>query len=489
MFLAAACGNAVHVYDIDGGTLREGRKICSNIEATCAVWNHNNRILVSAFANGLISINSLTSQRDATVFNLQEGSSGVDMRVNSLHLSAGSRYLISGGTDRAVRVWDLKRQQLKHAFSACNSAIRSVTFTGQTDEFIVAGCESGDIYLYHTQQGIAAGMCRDREDASAIQAVQSSTHPFVRNKLGTVQMSGTLRLWDITTASQTSSFPRLHWAPSTCIAFSPVHKHLVATGGLDKRVVFCDMGVQKEINCLESPYAVTTMSMHANGHLITTGTSTGHVLLYDLRGATKPLAIVEPCGAQAAAGAAMPSVQWIQFSQDRMKDGDASMASSSSASMKKAKSFHMQTLQTSLLNLVPSSASLDGASDDRLKSSLSTKGRSAALPLATLAGLSGAAPVGKLSDPLPSTSDPTPANLTAGEASSESIAWLRQELHDLRDGLSEQIQLVHLEVLRQHQTQQTELANAMHELKLQMAQLLAENQHLRRENERLKHIF
>ncbi|RHZ30142.1 hypothetical protein DYB37_011704 [Aphanomyces astaci] len=134
-------------------------------------------------------------------------------RVNSLHLSAGSRYLISGGTDRTVRVrshvWDLKRQHLKHSFPACNSAIRSVTFTGQTDEFIVAGCDSGDIYLYHAQQGTAAGICRDRDDASAIQAVQSSSHPFVRNKLGTVQLSGTLCLWDVATASLVSNFPRL----------------------------------------------------------------------------------------------------------------------------------------------------------------------------------------------------------------------------------------------------------------------------------------
>ncbi|RHY00791.1 hypothetical protein DYB25_010558, partial [Aphanomyces astaci] len=67
--------------------------------------------------------------------------------------------------------------------------------------------------------------------------------------------------------------------------------------------------------------------------------------------------------------------------------------------------------------------------------------------------------------------------------------WLRHELQALRDGLSEEIQLVHLEVLRQHQAQQTEVAAAMHEIKVQMAHLLAENDRLRQENERLKHIF
>ncbi|RHY09101.1 hypothetical protein DYB36_009031 [Aphanomyces astaci] len=214
-------------------------------------------------------------------------------RVNSLHLSAGSRYLISGGTDRTVRVWDLKRQHLKHSFPACNSAIRSVTFTGQTDEFIVAGCDSGDIYLYHAQQGTAAGICRDRDDASAIQAVQSSSHPFVRNKLGTVQSSGTLCLWDVATASLVSNFPRL----------------------------------------------------------------------------------------------------------------------------------------------VPRFGDLSSSGEN-----------------------------------IPTT-------------------WLRHELQALRDGLSEEIQLVHLEVLRQHQAQQTEVAAAMHEIKVQMAHLLAENDRLRQENERLKHIF
>ncbi|ETV70506.1 hypothetical protein H257_13900 [Aphanomyces astaci] len=485
MFVAAACGNAVHVYDVDGGTLREGRTISSAIEteATCAVWNHNNRILVNSFANGLISINTLARQRDATVCNLQEGSSSADMRVNSLHLSAGSRYLISGGTDRTVRVWDLKRQHLKHSFPACNSAIRSVTFTGQTDEFIVAGCDSGDIYLYHAQQGTAAGICRDRDDASAIQAVQSSSHPFVRNKLGTVQSSGTLCLWDVATASLVSNFPRLHWAPATCVAFSPVHKHLVATGGLDKRIVFSDLGLQKEINCLESPYPVTTMSMHTNGQLIATGTSTGHVLLYDLRGATKPLSIVEPCRDQQphqnpSSAASNGGVLWVQFSQDRLKD-----LSLLSSPMKKSQSFHMQTLQTSLLNLVPPPSN-NSRDDTGLKLS-SEPHRSSAADIRP-------SPSTVRPEQAAATSSPPPYP-TEGDLSSsgENIptTWLRHELQALRDGLSEEIQLVHLEVLRQHQAQQTEVAAAMHEIKVQMAHLLAENDRLRQENERLKHIF
>ncbi|KAF0715627.1 Aste57867_3285 [Aphanomyces stellatus] len=470
MFLAAASGNAVTVYDVDGGTLREGRKITSSIEteATCVAWNHNNRILVNSFANGLISINTLAS-REPSVCNLQEGSHLGDKRVNSLHLSSGSRYLISGGMDRIVRVWDLKRQHLKHAFAECNAVVRSVAFTGQTDEYIVAGCDSGDIYLYHAQQGTAAGLCRDRDDPSAVLAVSASPHPFVRNTLGVVHSSGALRLWDVPTASLVAAFPRLHWAPATCIAFSPVHKNLVATAGLDKRIVFCDLSLGQEMNCLESPHPITSLSMHANGSLLATGTSTGtssslsmcitttsedagQILLYDLRSAAKPLSILE---------VDTGGIQWLQFSQDKVK-GDESTSSLGSASLKKAKSFQMHTLQTSLINLVPSDRSASMASPSRASS---------------------------MAAPPPG---PTAVASTAGESSGEEnvgMPWLRQELQDMRQSLSDEIQMVHLEVLRQHQTQQTEFAAAMHGLRDQMAQLIQENQQLRRENERLKHIF
>ncbi len=47
----------------------------------------------------------------------------------------------------------------------------------------------------------------------------------------------------------------------------------------------------------------------------------GHVLLYDLRGAAKPLSIVEPSGGEGSSRHIRTSngVQWVQFSQDKVQ--------------------------------------------------------------------------------------------------------------------------------------------------------------------------
>ncbi|OQS04657.1 hypothetical protein THRCLA_03129, partial [Thraustotheca clavata] len=437
----------------------EGRKITSTSEvtATCAAWNHNNRIIASAFSNGLIAINSLTS-REPSPCNLQEGTT-VNKKVNALQFSAGSRYLISGGADCIVRFWDLKHQQLKHEFPACSSAIQTLAFTGQSDEHVVAGTESGLIYLY-TQNGTQSNILQENDETSPVQFVQSSPHPFVRNKIGAVYGSGSLRVWDAATTSIVSSFNHLHWAPATSLAFSPVSKNLVATAGLDKRIVFCDIAQKKEMNCLEAPYPITSISMYANGHSLATGTATGHTLLYDMRRTAKPLLIHQIDKHK------NDPVNFLQFgsSLDKVRSVDDSFGK---PKLKKHHSFNMLGLQSSLINLT--TPKLDPSSTP------SSAASSPSIPL------------------LKTSSMPNLVSINQNEivppSASSTQQWLKTELESIKESLSEEIQNVHLEVLRQHQAQQTEFARAIQELSAQLASVIAENKRLHEENERLRNIF
>ncbi|EQC27042.1 hypothetical protein SDRG_15156 [Saprolegnia diclina VS20] len=457
MLLAAAAGNAVSIFDVEGGNLREGRKISSASEttATCAVWNHNNRILASAFANGLLSINTLTA-REPSLCNLQEGSSP-DKRINAVQFSAGSRYLISGGADRVVRFWDLKHQQLKHVFPECSSSIQTLAFTGQSDEHVVAGSEAGVVYLY-TQNGMQSNVLQVDGETSPVQFLQSSPHPFVRDKVGAVYGSGSLRVWDAATASVISSFEHLHWAPATSLAFSPVSKNLVATAGLDKRIVFCDIAQKKEMNCLEGPYPITSISLYSNGHSLATGTSTGHILLYDMRRTAKPLS-VHVIDAQKP-----ESVNFLQFgsSLDKVRSMDDPY---SRPKMKKHHSFSMQGMQSSLQHLAT-------------PKELST---SSSLPSSPLVP-----PV--LSDARPTTNQ-SHDHAPSTKLDTSTQQWLQRELETMKQALSDEIANVHLEVLRQHQAQQTEMTKALQDVTKQLQAIIAENKRLHDENDRLRNVF
>lgn len=71
-------------------------------------------------------------------------------------------------------------------------------------------------------------------------AIQSSPHPYARHSLGSTYGDGSVRVWDLTTGQLTSEFVRHHDAAATALAISPVSKVLLATGGLDGRVIFFD---------------------------------------------------------------------------------------------------------------------------------------------------------------------------------------------------------------------------------------------------------
>lgn len=71
-------------------------------------------------------------------------------------------------------------------------------------------------------------------------SIQSSPHPYARHALGSTYGDGSVRVWDLNTGQLTSEFLRQHEAAATSLAVSPVSKVLLASGGLDGRVLFFD---------------------------------------------------------------------------------------------------------------------------------------------------------------------------------------------------------------------------------------------------------
>jgi WD40 repeat protein len=78
------------------------------------------------------------------------------------------------------------------------------------------------------------------EQIHKVMAIQASPHPYARHALGSTYSDGSVRVWDLSTGQLTAEFVRQHEAPATSLALSPVSKVLLATGGLDGRVIFYD---------------------------------------------------------------------------------------------------------------------------------------------------------------------------------------------------------------------------------------------------------
>ncbi|KAF1330404.1 Nuclear protein cop1, partial [Globisporangium splendens] len=245
-----------------------------------------------------------------------------NQRINSVHFSSGSRFLASGGVDGCVRIWDLKTQEVAQTYSISASAITSVTFSGYKDEHIAAGTEqsessslvcSGAISVCDVQSSGTAGFLtvNPKHGVYKVTSTQSSPHPYARHALGATYGDGSVRVWDLNTAQLTSEFLRPHEATATSLAISPVSKVLLASGGLDGRVLFFDTIQSKELRAIEFDQPISALALCADGKTFAVGTTHGEILVYDLRGVITPL-----YSTRAHDSAAITSLQFAASSAD-----------------------------------------------------------------------------------------------------------------------------------------------------------------------------
>eukprot|EP00657_Telonema_sp_P-1_P009270 TRINITY_DN3464_c0_g2_i1.p1 TRINITY_DN3464_c0_g2~~TRINITY_DN3464_c0_g2_i1.p1 ORF type:complete len:304 (+),score=50.39 TRINITY_DN3464_c0_g2_i1:146-1057(+) len=119
-----------------------------------------------------------------------------------------------------------------------------------------------------------------------IRALQYSPHR--KHQLATVGDEGTLVVWDSTELQVLASFSG-HTAAASSVNYSPINKLLLASAGLDRKLLFYDCNDRKVIKSIDAEAPLTGLSFLDDGVTVAAGTSTGLVLVYDLRRGSTPL--------------------------------------------------------------------------------------------------------------------------------------------------------------------------------------------------------
>ncbi|DAZ95598.1 TPA: hypothetical protein N0F65_006084 [Lagenidium giganteum] len=291
VLLSCAAADCVKTFDLTTEELRLHHSIGAlNAEVTCVRYNHNGKILATSGVDGGICLNVASSGELLSRF-FYPAKNLTERRVNSVHFSSGSRFLVSGSHDGCVRIWDLKTQEVKQAYSVSASPVTAVTFSGFKDEHVVAGSECGALSIYDVRTSENAGFLTvdPRFGVSKVMAIQASPHPAAPHAVGATYADGSVRLWDLNAGQLAAEFVQQHEAAATALAISPVSKVLLATGGLDRRVLFYDTLQRKELRCIESDHPVTALSLCADGKTLAVGQSNGDIVIYDLRGSISPM--------------------------------------------------------------------------------------------------------------------------------------------------------------------------------------------------------
>ncbi|NWV08967.1 NEDD1 protein, partial [Ptilonorhynchus violaceus] len=246
-------------------------------------WASNNRYLATASAAGDKIVVSSCKSKPVPLFEIAEGAKQTCVSLNS-----SSSYIVSGGLDNTVNIWDLKSRRIYRSLKDHKDEVTCISYNWN-DGYIASGSLSGEIILHSVTTNLSSTPF-GYGSRQPIRHLKYSS--FKKSLLGTVSDSGNVTLWDVNSQNPYHNFENTHKAPASEICFSPVNKLLLVTVGLDKRIILYDTLSKKLLTTIVADFPLTTVDFMPDGTTLAIGCSRGKICQYDLRQLTSPVKAV-----------------------------------------------------------------------------------------------------------------------------------------------------------------------------------------------------
>ncbi|KAL2093579.1 hypothetical protein ACEWY4_010891 [Coilia grayii] len=237
-------------------------------------WSSNNQFLVSASSVGDKLVVSSLKSSPIPVIELAEGKKQTRVCINST-----SQYVVSGGLDGIVNIWDLKTKKLHRSLKDHKQEVTCVSYNS-SDSCFVSGSVSGELILHNASKNLSSKPFGH----GASQPVRDLRYSVVkRSMLGTVSDVGSVALWDATTQKETHTFESAHKGPASALAFSPANDLLFVSVGLDKKIICYDTSSKIVVRNVKLDSPLTAIEFFPDGTSLVVGSTQGQIYQYDLR--------------------------------------------------------------------------------------------------------------------------------------------------------------------------------------------------------------
>ncbi len=203
-------------------------------------------------------------------------------RVLAAAVSPDGRYLLSGGDDNTLILWDIASGDIVRRFTGHTNWVRAVAF-GPDGRTILSGSEDNTLILWDVETG---------EQIRQFRGHTNTVFSVAFSPDGKHALSGsgdtTLILWDIETGTQLQKLSG-NLGPVASVAFSPDGLTALSgsvENGTDSRrgiVVLWDMVAGREIRRFEGHTDwVRTVTFSPDGRSILTGADDARIILWDI---------------------------------------------------------------------------------------------------------------------------------------------------------------------------------------------------------------
>ncbi|MEG4007641.1 serine/threonine-protein kinase [Microcoleus sp. Pol11C1] len=229
----------------------DGQTLVSSSFGTIKIWNVRTGRL-------LRTLNSVHSQKS----------------VNTLAVSPDSSILASGGGDKNVILWDLKRGRRMRTIPAHTAAVKAIAFSrdGQT---LASGSDDKTIRLWNVRTGSRLRTLSGH--AGGVNAIALSRDG---KTLASGSQDKTLRLWNLGTG-EVRRIITGHGGPVNAVAFSPNGK-IVASASTDNTIRLSNVQDGKRTRTFKgNSSSVRTIAFSPDSRTLISGG--GDIIVWDLK--------------------------------------------------------------------------------------------------------------------------------------------------------------------------------------------------------------